>query len=126
MLVYSLEPSSVTIPSPSALFCLSNAFKSRTLRKETQMSNSEVKKKKHTLSIPFHSRVPARLHQSREALEKACISFLFQIIKHFLRHEDRIQSYRSIQVVLDHRKKKKNTRDAVLETDLLNLHIASI
>lgn len=26
-----LDPSSVTIPRPSALFCLSNAFKSRTL-----------------------------------------------------------------------------------------------
>lgn len=34
-----LEPSSVTMPSPSALFCLSNAFKSRTLGK----GNSEVK-----------------------------------------------------------------------------------
>lgn len=28
---YSLVPSSETIPSPSALFCLSNAFRSRTL-----------------------------------------------------------------------------------------------
>lgn len=28
-----LDPSSVTIPRPSALFCLSNAFKSRTLMK---------------------------------------------------------------------------------------------
>lgn len=34
-----LEPSSVTMPSPSALFCLSNAFKSRTLRGRRKSTN---------------------------------------------------------------------------------------
>lgn len=31
--------------------------------------------------------VPARLHQSRETLEEAGVSFLFQVIEHFLGKE---------------------------------------
>lgn len=37
---YLRVPSSVTIPRPSALFCLSNAFKSRTLIIKEKKNNS--------------------------------------------------------------------------------------
>lgn len=33
-----LDPSSVTMPRPSALFCLSKAFKSRTLKNKTKQN----------------------------------------------------------------------------------------
>lgn len=85
--LYLHDPSSVTMPSPSALFCLSNAFKSRTLEKKHQKSNQ-------SLCVQSHSAlaVPARLHQSWETLKETCISFLFQVIKHFLGRDRRKQS----------------------------------
>lgn len=65
--LHLLEPSSVTMPRPSALFCLSNAFKSRTLKER----NSKVKYKAADVCAEVlffggidNMRVPARLHQS--------------------------------------------------------------
>lgn len=45
---YLRVPSSVTIPRPSALFCLSNAFKSRTLIFE-EKTNSRNRKKDYNI-----------------------------------------------------------------------------
>lgn len=44
---YSLVPSSETIPRPSALFCLSNAFRSRTLPHKESQSDAHTQGNTH-------------------------------------------------------------------------------
>lgn len=47
---------------------------------------------------PLGKTVPARLHQSGETLEEACISFLFQVIKHFLGND---KSGRGVKTLIE-------------------------
>lgn len=51
--LYLRVPSSVTIPRPSALFCLSKAFKSRTL-----LTNKQTNKNTERIVVSNSNRVP--------------------------------------------------------------------
>lgn len=78
-------PSSETIPRPSALFCLSNAFRSRTLpHKERGVRRSDTQKEIHNVR-----HTPAGLHQGLDAEEESHVLFILQIIQHFLHRGER-------------------------------------
>lgn len=106
-------PSSVTIPRPSALFCLSKALRSSTLGGEeteeqvngamgraqtefgparrTWVTVSTEKKTERSIKRErikerrLYCDLPAGLHECLDALEKSHIAFLLQILQHFLK-----------------------------------------
>lgn len=57
---------------------------------------------------PVDTTSPARLHQSRETLEEACISFLFQVIKHFLGNDKVGRGMKTLLESIEMTKKKSN------------------
>lgn len=81
---YSLVPSSETIPRPSALFCLSNAFRSRTLSTRRDV-NSLLKELKEPGTSKRYR--PAGLHQGLNAEEESHVLLILQIVQHFLHTE---------------------------------------
>lgn len=116
-----LEPSSVTMPSPSALFCLSNAFKSRTLWK----GNSEVKSQHlmpHRSFFWYIStcKTASVLRDSWKSLHRVSLSgnqaFSGMKKKEGVKHP--AQNRMWLQRVC------KQTGAAL--SDLLNLHVASV
>lgn len=83
---YLLVPSSETMPSPSALFCLSKAFRSRTLRQRARLNwtrRSPIGQGR-SQSNRGQSNEPARLHQRLETQEEAHVLLVPQILQHFL------------------------------------------
>lgn len=131
-----LDPSSVTMPRPSALFCLSKAFKSRTLGGKW----ISVQILPAIFSVPHRcgnreccsaaasaASLPAGHHQPRQTFEKPHVSFFLQVVQHFLQQSKSSQEQtkavtcmkaaRSEMYLLDQDVPPVQDRDAQLEGD---------
>lgn len=111
------ELSSMAMPNPSALFCLSNAFRSRTLDSRITHTHTSTTKDKRDFALfcifislyikPwwhlaglvrgfFYGHLPTWQHESSHALKEANIALLSQVTQHFLQNNSSMDEKRGI------------------------------